>query len=646
MTDSISNDNSPASTLPGDQISSAACFNGHSSDNDSATDVCRRKISVVLWLSAILMFGLLILSRSGADPDLWGHVTYGREVIRDGHLHPTTTWSYAVEGYRWINHENIAELVMAAADLAGGQTALLLVKSLLTLILLGVPLWAAWRQGAGIVTCFFITTLLALNISFHWLVRPHMFSYACAAGLIALLTMFLPGGLTSRPGVKDRSEPLIFSRWLWLIPPLMCFWTNAHGGFLAGMAILAAWLGLDALELIAEPFLPVLQRRLQPLFSGLRRQNDSEPDSTSAIVYRDRWKTDVIRTIRHHAILFSVTVAACLCNPYGTELPLWMLSSLGRPRPEICEWAPLPLLSEDALPFWGLALTAMIALSRTTHPIRWPGFIVTGLLTWQALSHYRHLPFVAIMCSFLLTPHIEQQVRRYQRWSRERLASLRSGSTIRKQRPAILLPGLLVAGLAAAIYPRTAQLNVDQSYYPVSAMQYMTDHRLDGRVFVTFNWAQYALAVFANSSRESRIAFDGRFRTCYPQSIIDMYFDFTLGDLPKHIRYREDASGEFDPTQALSYGNPDLVLFERFRKNCTRVMEDANDEWCLLYQDSLAQLWGRRSQFDDPTSAEYLPPEHRHITDDLQEGAVAWPGFPVVRSSASSVAAAHPAVRL
>ena len=99
--------------------------------------------SHVLWLTVFLMFGLVSMSHSHADPDLWGHVTYGKEVLRDGHLHDTTTWSYAVEDFRWINHENIAELMVAAADNLGGQTALLLVKSLLTLILLGLPVWAA-----------------------------------------------------------------------------------------------------------------------------------------------------------------------------------------------------------------------------------------------------------------------------------------------------------------------------------------------------------------------------------------------------------------------------------------------------------------------------------------------------------------------
>ena len=45
----------------------------------------------ILWLCVFVMLGLVVMSRSKADPDLWGHVTYGKEVLRDGHLHEHTT---------------------------------------------------------------------------------------------------------------------------------------------------------------------------------------------------------------------------------------------------------------------------------------------------------------------------------------------------------------------------------------------------------------------------------------------------------------------------------------------------------------------------------------------------------------------------
>ncbi|MEZ6126668.1 MAG: hypothetical protein R3C49_26400 [Planctomycetaceae bacterium] len=553
-----------------------------------------------LWLTVFVFSGLVVMSRNTADPDLWGHVTYGREVLRDGYLHPTTTWSYAVDNYRWVNHENIAELMMAAADAFGGQTALLLLKSSLTLIVLGLPIWAARRQNCGLLTCLVLIQLIALNLSFHWLVRPHMLSYACGSALMAILATQLPGAIGARPN-SDR-----FSRWLWLIVPLMVFWTNAHGGYLAGLAILTAWLGLDAAELLI------------------------------------RKDARFRKTVLHHSTLLSVTAAACLLNPYGLELHTWMLSSLGRPRPEIDEWAPLPLLSLDGMPFWGIVLGGYLCLRKSDQPIRWPGMIVLALLTWQAVKHHRHLPFVAMLAAYLLAPHIHSALKQLQTWFAERVDRVHGTSTSGNLQNSprwtgLLLPMALTAILACMAYPGQAMLKVEKDYYPVSAMQFMADRDLHGKVFVTFNWAQYALAVFADGDPASRIAFDGRFRTCYPQNIIDLYFDFTLGNLPPERRYRETKSGPFDPLKALEFRQPDLVLFERERQNCIDNMMAAGEDWCLLYQDQLAQLWGRSSLYNHPSSPHYLPPSLRHISDDVQAGVVAWPGFPQRRASESVV---------
>ena len=60
------------------------------------------------------------LSLNVADPDLWGHVQYGRDALAHG-LPATTTYSYIAEGYPWINHEIVAEYALAiGADWLGG----------------------------------------------------------------------------------------------------------------------------------------------------------------------------------------------------------------------------------------------------------------------------------------------------------------------------------------------------------------------------------------------------------------------------------------------------------------------------------------------------------------------------------------------
>jgi hypothetical protein len=163
----------------------------------------------------------------------------------------------------------------------------------------------------------------------------------------------------------------------------------------------------------------------------------------------------------------------------------------------------------------------------------------------------------------------------------------------------------------------------------VSAFQYIADRNLQGKLVVTFNWAQYALAAFGQKTPDGPgvlIHADGRFRTCYPQELLDMHFDFALSDLEP--RYRSPNSPPLDPTRILEYGQPDLVLISRGQSCSVNAMFRSQENWTLLYQDKVAQVWGRTAKYGEPSNSNYIPLAHRKITDDKQTGSVTWPALP------------------
>jgi len=77
----------------------------------------------------------------------------------------------------------------------------------------------------------------------------------------------------------------------------------------------------------------------------------------------------------------------------------------------------------------------------------------------------------------------------------------------------------------------------------------------------------------------------------------------------------------------LEFERPDLVLISRLQRPSVETMEQQIG-WILLYQDALAQVWGRASRFDDPKSAYYLEPRRREVGDSRQAGIVRWPALP------------------
>ncbi|GAA4435619.1 hypothetical protein [Bremerella cremea] len=545
----------------------------------------------------------IAVSPNGADPDLWGHVQYGRDALQEG-LARTTTYSYTANGYRWINHENLSELALAIGIDAIGPNGLLLVKLLLGLLICSVPFWKTKDFARYPLPVMVVSLLMATNFTNHWNVRPQLFSFGFFALLLVLLDRAFVGwqGHWNLPWLTSlrRGETADAGSWshksmrlLWLAIPLCFLWTNTHGGFMAGVGVLGVYL-------VCRMFEAVAMRGWEA--SGMLR--------------------------RLSLMLFGAVIAT-LVNPYSYELHQWMLEALRVPRPEITEWHPLYSLDMFSVAFIALLGLMGFSLAYSRKPLDFTHLVVMLLVAAQATMHQRHAPFLAMQCGFWVTPHVVSA------WNR--LTAVNNANQ-RNLNPAIAWGVvILAAGMFAwPLYGRLSVMRVDRDVYPVSAIEYMDQHHLHGKTIVSYNWAQYYIAARCVDGASS-VQFDGRFRTCYPQSVVDRHFDFILGDAPG-MRFRKLPS-PVNPTAALVEGNPALVLLDRGQPHSEQTMESVPG-WTLLYQDSLAQVWGRSDLFNNPQSPEFVAPNQRSISDANQHGFVAWPAIP------SQPAGANPSSQL
>jgi len=323
--------------------------------------------------------------------------------------------------------------------------------------------------------------------------------------------------------------------------------------------------------------------------------------------------------VTQSASLGLAIVLAPMVNPYGIELPYWLWHSLGAARPEISEWASV---SEQPIYWYAwLLVIALAAMSwglseskrNVTH------LVILALVAFQSFEHLRHIPFMGLLLGFWIPPHLESAIARFQKRGVEAKSnSAREELLIRWQF------AIGVLALAGMLVYQLSQFGVKRDEYPVSAAQFMAKHDLNGRLVVTFDWAQYAIAALP----ESTVGFDGRFRTCYSQEVVDMHFDFITGSATDHRNRDEETSGPFDPTKVLRFKNPQLVLIERVRDRSGSKLLKEMPEWTILYRDSVAEVWGLSALYDDPTSDRYLAESARSITDTLQTGIAAWPGLP------------------
>jgi len=313
------------------------------------------------------------------------------------------------------------------------------------------------------------------------------------------------------------------------------------------------------------------------------------------------------------------SVVATLVNPYGPRLLTWLVEDLRPPRPEISEWGRMMPPDPVFFVFAALVLLATFALVRTRRRRDWAHVAVLVVTACEAVAHSRHVVFFGIAAGLFVPVHLDAV------WRTTASRAAPAADGVRRMRAvAWSMTGIFLAVLVFLC--RT--LWVSRAAYPVDAFQYLADRGVAGRIVADFGWAQYTLAAFPESS----VAFDGRLRTSYPQDVADAYFDFVLGDAPG-TRWRSPTSPPFDDRRILRLGDPDLVMLARGEKHARKVMARERSEWVLLYQDGLAQIWGRRSVYDDPRSARYLAPAVRSLSRRRPDGYVRWPAFPTRNGS-------------
>src|SRR5262249_7785392 len=135
--------------------------------------------------------------------------------------------------------------------------------------------------------------------------RPHMFS--CL--LLAIQLVILRKAGSGSP------------RLLWFLPLMFAFWVNLHGGFLVGLAVLFLWSAVETVK-------------------RMRGTGSAPPPLCWSI--------------------FALSGLALMVNPYGYELPLYLLRVSVIPRPDIFEWKPIELLSDLGLLWAAVTLVTLV----------------------------------------------------------------------------------------------------------------------------------------------------------------------------------------------------------------------------------------------------------------------------------------------
>jgi hypothetical protein len=381
----------------------------------------------LLWIATAL--GVLI--PSVADPDLWGHLLFGR-LLLDGTLPSTNAFAYTTPLHPWVNHELLAEAAMATVFDAAGAPGLVAMKIVLGLGTLAC-IWHAARRRSGSDWAAAIATALAATVMAPgFMIRPQLFTLFFLA-----LTLDALASADYRPAAGARLLPLLFA-----------LWVNTHGGVLAGVALVAT--GMVAAFAV----------------DGARGRG-----SAGAALGL--------------ALFLALAGGALLVNPYGVTLLRFLLTDV-TPRVPITEWAPVAL-GDASFPVFklvALALGLWLALGRRAGLAE---SLVVAAATAAALLHRRHIPLFAIAAAPLLAACLADVAARvHRRWDvGAALPWLKPGTA------AVAALQLALAGVAA--WRDGGTIEVDARTYPVQAVRFLRQNGIVGNVALPFDWGEFAL---------------------------------------------------------------------------------------------------------------------------------------------------------
>lgn len=494
------------------------------SQGPSRPDSSESSLLVGILALVFLALALERLTTTTADPDLWGYLAFGQLLWQTGCFPYQDVFAYLPTLNPWIYHEWLTGVLFYPLYQTLGAAGLQVFKYLMGLTSLWIIYATARRRGAtplaAIAALFLVQVFLTLGYS---PVRAQVFTY-----VFFPLTLYLLETARLTEG---------FGR-LWLLVPLKALWANLHGGFLAGLGLVALY-GLGE-ALSRRRFLPYLG-------------------------------------------IFFLSALATLINPYGLKYWGYLVTAVTLPRTEIIEWFSLwgayqrGLFVMECLLFLTVVVVGFLYFAWS----RWrelTGILVFGFTVYLGLKHLRHQVFAYMVLGVYLPTAITSLIQAL--GAQSRLKPFLTNSSWKK---AAVVSGALLLGLfsyrIAAKGPFSLDLpshprssGQDPVYYPLGAISYIKENHLKGNLLTEFNWGEYLIWVLYP---DCRVSLDGRYETVYPEAVCLEYFDF--------INARENWR------DFLAKYPPDMILLDSRTKICSLLRQEK--AWRLLYEDPGAALF-------------------------------------------------------
>src|SRR5262252_2004415 len=254
---------------------------------------------VLLAYASIAIYIAVMTLFKTSNNDIWIHLKTGEYVLTHGWVPIKDPYSFIAADHDYVAHEWLSGVLFYLVYAPLGVVGLIFFKALVIAATCALLLDTARTLGGRLSVILPSFTLFLYVASARYLERPHIFSYLMAAVYLWLFFRY-----------RERGRHRL---WLYLIPVAHVVWTNLHGGWVQGLAMVATFALGESL-----------------IFARARWLGFGREKAVSAGDLKLLWA------------LVPACLAAAIVNPYGLRILTFPLELTGLQlfMASVYEWRP------------------------------------------------------------------------------------------------------------------------------------------------------------------------------------------------------------------------------------------------------------------------------------------------------------------
>ena len=475
------------------------------------------------------------------DGDTGWHIRIGEWIIANGKVPRTDIFSFTRPGSPFIAWEWLWDLGAAFLHQHFGLGGVVLASMLVLCTTFALVYRLAYRRCGNGIIALLITALAVAVSSIHFLARPHLMTWLFAVVFLTLIERAREGN----------------TRLLWWLPLLTIVWTNLHGGFLAGIAILLTY-GCGEL--------------LRAVFA------ERGPERGSAA-----------RSSLPYFAAAGASLAASLVNPYFYHLHQHLIEYLRDPyaMQHIVEFQSVNFHSSGAGFFEAMLALGFGAAIWFARKKSFGDVLLVAGWAHLALGAARHLPVYALMATPAIAVAVagwlqalaESPLAGWVRTCADQIRSTWSEIEPFERIGRVHVVGLLaLAGIALGMRSPSAGIllrpEYDRTAYPAGALALLENP--GQRIFTHDEWGDYL--VYNLWPKGGKVFIDGR-------------SDFYGHDFCE--QYASIMDVKYDWEQKLSQYHIDTILLPPDAALASAIKESSH--WRVVYDDGSAIVFRPRA---------------------------------------------------